>query len=263
MRELEEYYNKFNEDKRLDKRHGQVEYRTTMKYVHDCLEELKGQKESEKPKILEIGAGTGRYSIALHEEGHDVTAVEPVHHNLGRLKKKNNQVKAYEGNALSLKRFADETFDLTLLFGPLYHLFTFEDKLKALSEAKRVTKRNGRILAAYVMNEYGVLTYGFRDGHTLECLADGRLDKTFHCVSQPKDLYDYVRVEDIDRLNEAAGLIRERLVAADGPANYMRPILRKMDEETFEVFMQYHLSTCERPELIGASAHTLDILKKM
>lgn len=41
----------------------------------------------------------------------------------------------------------------------------------------------------------------------------------------------------------------------------MRPILNKMDDETFELFIKYHLATCERQELIGASSHTIDILK--
>ena len=43
----------------------------------------------------------------------------------------------------------------------------------------------------------------------------------------------------------------------------MRPILNKMDEETFEAFMNYHLSTCQRQDLIGASSHTVDILRKI
>ena len=31
-------------------------------------------------------------------------------------------------------------FDLTLVFGPMYHLKSAEEKLAALNEAKRVTK---------------------------------------------------------------------------------------------------------------------------
>ena len=58
-------------------------------------------------------------------------------------------------------------------------------------------------------------------------------------------------------------LKRIKIIAADGPADYMRPILNKMDDETFELFMQYHLSTCERLDMIGASSHTLDILRKV
>ena len=82
MTELEKYYNKFNEDKRLLSRHGQVEFITSMKYIHECLVDM------ENPKILDIGAGTGRYSVALAEEGYDVTAVELVKYNLGILKQK-------------------------------------------------------------------------------------------------------------------------------------------------------------------------------
>ena len=69
MTELEQYYNKFCEEKRLNSRHGRVEFLTSMKYIHNYLDEEK------QAKILDIGAGTGRYSVALAEEGYDVTAV--------------------------------------------------------------------------------------------------------------------------------------------------------------------------------------------
>ena len=75
-----------------------------------------------------------------------------------------------------------------------------------------------------------------------------------------EDLYDYMRLEDIDALNAASGLERYKIISPDGPANYMRPVLNAMDEETFDLFVQYHLSVCERQDLIGAGAHTLDIL---
>ena len=161
-----------------------------------------------------------------------------------------------------MKRFSDESFDMTLLFGPMYHLYTFEDKLKALKEAKRVTKTGGKILVAYCMNEYCVLTYAFKENHIKECLEEKRLTEDFHSTAEKKDLYDYVRIEDIDRLNVAAGLTRLKIISPDGPANYMRNVLNAMDEETFGIFMKYHLSTCERQDLIGAGAHTLDILEK-
>lgn len=256
MTELIKHYNKFNEDKRLLRRHGQVEYITSMKYIHRYL------LDDFSKKIIDIGAGTGRYSIALAEEGYDVTAVELVKYNLGILKKHSDKVHAYQGNACQLKRFATDSFDAALLFGPMYHLYTLEDKVKALSEAKRVVKPGGIIFVAYLMNEYGVLTYGFKEGHVKECLVDGRLSKDFHCHSEEKDLYEYVRLSDIDEINACCGGVkREQIIAADGPADYMRKILRDMDEETFSLFLSYHLSTCERPELLGASAHTVDILR--
>ena len=59
MNYLDEYYNNYNEEERLLSRHGQVEYLTTMKYIRECLE------ETVEPNILEVGAGTGRYSVTL------------------------------------------------------------------------------------------------------------------------------------------------------------------------------------------------------
>ena len=256
-KELEAYYNKFCEEKRLTRRHGNVEYITSMQYIHKYLKEM-----PRDAKILDIGAGTGRYSIALAEEGYDVTAVELVKYNLGILKQKGSNVKAYQGTALNLKRFKDESFDVTLLFGPMYHLYSFEDKVKALSEAKRVTKKGGIVFVAYCMNEYSIIVHGFKDNFIKESIRDGKVNDAFRVTPKPEDLYDYVRLEDIDSYNAAVGLERIQIVAADGPANYMRQALNSMDEETYELFIKYHLSTCERPELIGASAHTLDILRK-
>lgn len=259
MTELEEYYNKFNEEKRLNSRHGQVEYRISMKYIHEYLPK---DKSAEEVKILDIGAGTGRYSVALANEGYDVTAVELVKYNLGILKSKGSTVKAMQGNALNLSKLSNNQFDVTLLFGPMYHLFSFEEKKKALEEAKRVTKAGGVILVAYCMNEYGVLTYAFKERHILECMEEKRLTKDFHTISKEKNLYDYMRIEDINKLAEAARLTRIKILSPDGPANYMRPFLNQLSDKEFEYFIQYQLASCERPDLIGAGAHTLDILRK-
>ena len=252
---LEKYYGKFCEEKRLLSRHGQVEFTTTMKYIHDYL------KDYENPKILEVGAGTGRYSCSLANEGYDVSAIELVKNNLGVLKAKKTSVKAYQGNATNLSRFKDDSFDVTLLLGPMYHLIPKEDKILALNEAKRVTKKGGKIIIAYCMNNYSVITYGFKENHILECLENGTINKDFKTISRLENLYSYVDIEDIDELNEICNLKRIKIVAQDGPTDYIRNVLNKMDEETFKVYIEYHLKTCERLDLIGASSHTLDILE--
>ncbi|MFI3176847.1 MAG: class I SAM-dependent methyltransferase [Eubacteriales bacterium] len=260
--ELIAHYNKFNEDKRLTRRHGQVEYTTTMHYIQKYLEEVGRNKKQQEISILDIGAGTGRYAIPLSEEGYRVSAVELVPYNVGILKSKGSDVQAYQGSALRLKRFESESFHMVLLLGPMYHLFQEEEKVQALLEAKRVLKKDGVLLVAYLMNEYSILVHGFRDNYIESCMKSGQVDESFHVVNQPKDLYDYVRISDIERLNEKANLKRVQIVATTGAANYMRPVLREMNEKTFQIFLDYHFATCERMDLMGASSHTLDILRK-
>lgn len=261
MTDLVDYYNKFNEEKRLLSRHGQVEYHTTMHYIHRYLELLQ-RRRGQNLSIIDIGAGTGRYSVALASEGYDVTAVELVKYNLGILKQKGANVRAYQGNALRLKRFADESFDLALLFGPMYHLHSDADQIQALTEAKRVLRPDGILMVAYIMNDYSVIKYGFMENHIAESMKGGALTDDFQIRHNEDELYDYVRLEQIDALNRAAGLKRELIFAPDGPADYIRRTLNAMDEETFALFLQYQLANCERPELLGASSHTVDILRK-
>lgn len=274
---LEKYYGKFNEDHRLETRHGKVEFATSMKFIHEIINQIEAERklsesgsifsqEAKNPpkksiKILDVGAGTGRYSLALCREGFDVTAVEPVKRNLEVLRDKHEKIKTWQGNALNLSFLEDNSFDITIMFGPMYHLCTEEERLCAFCEAKRVTKKGGFIFAAYIMNEYAVLKYCFGEDKIAECLENGSLTGDFHCVTKENDLYSYLRLGDIDSLNEKTGLKLIKRFAQDGASDYMRRELNAMNEETFSLFIKYHLATCEMPELLGASSHVVDILQ--
>lgn len=255
MNYLEEFYRNYDEEGRLLSQHGQVEYITTQKYIHEYLAE----------PILEIGAGAGRYSVALAKEGCDVTAVELIEHNLEILRKKldgTEKITVLQGNALDLSALPDNHFGLTLVLGPMYHLYTKEEKLRALSEAVRVTKPNGHILVAYCMNEPTVIQYVFGMNKLREVMDLKMITDDWHCVSEPKEIFELVRTEDIAELDSALSVERVKLVATDGATNYKREYIDAMDAKTFEKWVEYHLSTCERQDLVGASHHTLDILRK-
>lgn len=258
---LIDFYQSYDEDNRLASRHGSVEFLTTMRYVEKYA----------KPgdRILEIGAGTGRYSHALARRGYAVDAVELVEHNIDIFRKNtlaNETISVLQGNALNLSAFSDNEYDITLLLGPLYHLYNQQDKRQAIQEAIRVTKRGGIIFAAYVISDGCLLDEGFKRSNinVAEYVKAGLLDaETFAAKSQPKDLFELVRKEDIDDLMQAFSVKRLHYVAADGCALLLREAIDAMDNATFHLYLKYHFATCEREDLLGITSHAIDIFKKL
>lgn len=250
---IEKHYNKHPEDLRLLRRHGIVEFETTMHHLHRFL----------KPDnyLLDIGAGTGRYTSALMAEGYKVKAVELVRRNIEVFLKREPTADVVQGDARNMAFLPTWLSDVTLLLGPLYHLIGDEEKLKALNEAKRVTKSGGLIFVAYLMNEYSILSYCFDEERIGDFLARGVVDQNFHIQTQEGELYDYVRVEDIDRLNKKAGLERVTIFSPDGASDYMRTRLNRMSDETFAHFIAYQKSISERRDLIGAGSHVVDVVR--
>jgi len=252
---IEKHYNKHPEDLRLLRRHGIVEFETTMHHLHRFLRQI------EDPYILDIGAGTGRYTSALMAEGYHVKAVELVRRNIEVFLKREPSADVVQGDARNMSFIPSGVADVTLLLGPLYHLIGDEEKLKALNEAKRVTKPGGLILVAYLMNEYSILSYCFDEDRIGDLLARGVVDSNYHVQVQEGELYDYVRIDDINRLNDKSGLERVTIFSPDGAADYMRTRLNQMSEETFARFIEYQKCISERQDLIGAGSHVVDVVR--
>lgn len=255
---LTNYYSCYDEEGRLLSRHGSVEYFTTMRYIEEYL----------KPgmRILEIGAATGRYSHALARAGYRVDAVELVQHNID-LFVQNTQpgenVTIRQGNAKDLVFFEKDTFDITLLLGPMYHLFTVEEQKKALAEAIRVTKPGGVIFAAYCGNDATMVQYCFGRGMLKEQRYKELVDPvTFKASSDPAELFELYRKEDIDALMDGFPVTRLHYVGTDMATNYMRSTIDEMDDELFALYLNYHFVICERSDMVGTSHHILDVFRK-
>lgn len=249
---LNNYYNKFNEDKRLETRHGIVEFQTTIKYIKEVLEHFN------KPKILDVGAGTGKYSLYLSNLGYDVTAVELVKHNLKVIESKSKKVKTYLGNALNLEFLGNETYDVILLFGPIYHLFG-KDKVGAIKEVLKHLKNNGYLLIVYCLNDFAILKHGFIDGHILD---DNTYDSNFIIKDNETTLYSFDTLTSIDNINKLCHLKREKIFSQEGLTEYIRPVINKMSKEKFTKYLEFHLKRCESPYYLGYSRHVVDIVKK-
>ena len=256
---LSQFYEQHcDEDARLRSRRGMVEFLTTMRYIERYLKQ--------GDKILEVGAGTGRYSHALAQKGFTVDAVELLEHNINVFRQNTlpgESVTVRQGNALDLSEFGDDTYDLTLLLGPMYHLFTEKDQRKALTEAIRVTKPGGVVFAAYCGSDATAIQYCFVRGMFKEpryrALAD---PVTFKLSSDPAEVFALHRREEIDALMDGLSVCRLHFVGTDMATGYMRDTIDQMDDELYELYLQYHFAICERADLVGASNHYLDIFKK-
>ena len=258
LKALTEFYSNYDEEGRLLSKHGSVEYLTTMRYIEMYL----------KPgmRVLEIGAATGRYSHALARMGYRVDAVELVQHNIDLFKantKPGEDITITQGNAKDLHFLRDNSYDLVLLLGPMYHLFTVEEQKQALSEALRVTKPGGILMAAYCGNDATMVQYCFGRGMLKEKRYQELVNPvTFKASSDPAELFELYRKEDIDALMEGFRTQRLHYVGTDMATNYMRACIDEMDEALFDLYLKYHFVICERSDMVGVSHHILDIHRK-
>ena len=252
---VKEYYNTYGEDERFVSQHRKVEFITTTTYI---------EKYAKKGcKIVELGAGTGAYSLYLAKKGYKVDAVELSEHNLELLKATSEDVKnitVRQGDAVDLGIYTDELFDVTLSLGPMYHIFNEKDIKKAIKEAVRVTKPGGIIVFSYLTNDSVFARYMVQKGNIKEYkrLCDG--DFNFKPIQE--EIFYTTNVKDFENLVNQEDVTKVASVAADGLSEILASEIDKFDETEFNAYVAYHLARCEREELHGYSAHMLYICKK-
>lgn len=249
-----------SEDDRLISKYGSVEFLTTLRYIEKYL--FPGAA------IVEIGAGTGRYSHALAKKGYAVDAVELVPHHIDIFRSKitpDETITVTQGDARDLSMFKDPSYDLTLLLGPMYHMFTTADKRQTMSEALRVTKPGGVVFAAYCMSDASIMEGGFKNKRfdLVDFIDKGFINaETFETRSAPELVFELVRKEQIDAVMKEFKVNRLHFIATDLYTHHMREAVNEMDEETFALYMRYHFSVCERPDMMGFTHHALDVFSK-
>lgn len=252
---LDDYYKDYDEENRLvrDNRHN-IEYVVSKTYIDKYLKE--------GDKILEVGAGTGRYSLGYAKEGYDVTSIEYVSHNLKILKSKitsDMKIVAEQGDAVDLSRFDDNIFDVTLVLGPLYHLFDDKDIDSAIKEAIRVTKKNGIIMFAYISGDGVFANWG------VSHLLDGKPEffgDDFKLLRNPKGIFAPFYIDEFKEMMNKYNVEFLHNVATDGVANLIADKINNLTDEEYKMWIKYQLSVCEKEELCGYSGHLLYICKK-
>jgi len=251
------FYNQADEDSRLRRsRHGQLEYAVTMHYIHRFVER--------GAKVLEIGAGTGRYSVALAGEGVNVTAVELVDSNLAVLRRNSeglDNMRSFQGDATDLGQFGDQSFDVTLVLGPLYHLYEAEEVHKAIDEAIRVTRENGVIFFAF-LSVFGIMYANYLQGNWAAGQEEN-FTKDYRVRHFKEQLFTGYDITEFEQLFENKPVQWIATAGTDGILESMEDWPGfKITDEDFPAFVEWYLRFSEKRELLGNTNHLLYICRK-
>ena len=246
-------YEIFDEDSRLSSKAARVEFLTTVRQIEKYL----------KPnmKILDLGAGTGEYSLYFANKGYEVTSIELVekHVDIIREKKKSNMnLDIFQGNALDLSRFPDSSFDIVLCFGPLYHLENMEDRYKCIEEVKRVCKDDGIMFFAFINNDMVIVTetmcyqpdYLKGNGYDSQTFKVKDFPFVFTTINQGRELL----------YNLGLTIVAE--IASDGLSELLADKIDEMDDESYQLWLNYHFYCSEKPEFLGTSNHLLFVAQR-
>lgn len=252
LKRNEELYKLFDEENRLKSRTGLVEKITTQREIDKLI--------NTNSKVLDIGAGTGVYTIDLASKVKEVIAFEPSSSNFKTLEikaKEFSNIKAYNKSSYDLEDLEDNYFDLVLIFGPMYHLSNEKDRKDVLKEVKRVCKNNGHILISYINHDMVLISESIN--YNLNIFSGPSYDsKKQRLIDRP---FVFFKLNEAKQMIEDENIEIKEIIASDGYAEVLSNKLEEMTEESFRNYLDWHLSHCKDPETLGATNHLLFVCK--
>ena len=163
-------------------------------------------------------------------------------------KKDNMNLKVIQGNAIDkLKEFKDNTFDVILCFGPLYHLEKNSEREECVHEINRVCTKNGKMFFAFINNDMVIATETMC--YDMNFIKGEEYDhKTFKVKDFP---FIFTSVSSARTIITKCGLNIHKEIASDGLSELLADKINKMDHKSYELWLNYHFYTCEKPEFSG------------
>lgn len=252
--QVNKLYDLFREDTRLDHSPAaRVEFLTTVRIIERYL----------RPgmRILDLGAGTGAYSLYFARKGYRVDALELADRNVRLFRQALDRaeqaggalpVTLRQGTALDLSAYPAGGFDLVLLFGPLYHLHREADRQRCIAEAKRVCRPGGTLFFSFIGHDMVHLTEMMYDADYFK--GNSYDHETFRIEDFP---FVFFTLDECRAMLRGAGVKILNEVAADGVSELLTERINALDEQSYRQYLRYHFYCCEKPEMLGRSNHLL------
>lgn len=246
------YYNTSEEHRRLTKsKSAQIEYLVTMKYLNTVI--------PENSRILDCCAGTGIYAFELAKR-HRVTASDLSDRNVDKIRQLQGEKpvlqEIYQLDARDMRVFEAESFDVVLCMGALYHLFDEEQRRKTIQECKRVCKKGGLLVFAY-LNKWGSFYNGLINNLKSMELLYREYESGNH-----EDIFFRTTPDEVDNMCTEQQLACMYNIGVDHLAFLSSERIDAMTEAEYERFLAYQMKASQEPGLAGISLHGLWIGRK-
>jgi ubiquinone/menaquinone biosynthesis C-methylase UbiE len=267
--EIINYYSSFDEWGRLDRE--PLEFTINWHFMKQHL--------PPSGSVLDNGAGPGKYSVELAKLGYHVTLsditpklVEVAREKASHLDLMDNFNGFHVLDAMDLKGIQDETFDASLMLGPLYHLQQEDERIKAVKELYRVTKKNGIVFVAFQTRIRMLLMslqnpQFWKPNDTMESINQFYDDGIFNHSDKGRftGAY-YFDVGEIQPFMESNGFKTMDLIGS----THIGAILTReqqqywaeQGEEEYTKFIDLLIKTAKEPSTLGVSSHLLYIGRK-
>jgi 2-polyprenyl-3-methyl-5-hydroxy-6-metoxy-1,4-benzoquinol methylase len=227
------------------------------------------QRHIKPGKILDIGGGTGRYSLYLASLGYDVTLVDLSDGNVAYARKKagelNLSITVFQGDARDLSKLPLVMYDTVLVMGPLYHLFSEQDREKCINEAKKYLKKEGVLFASFISLAGGLLYY--LDNCPEEIIHETALD-LFDCMEQDKSWTGrafteatFIEVDEIEPFFRRLGFSKITLYGQEGVTGPRLRLLEAASEEVRNFYLSLSIKLCENKKYFPYSNHIMYVGK--
>jgi SAM-dependent methyltransferase len=247
------YGGEFEEATRLTTRsaQGRLEHERTQQLVRAVV--------PPGSRILDVGGATGIHAAALAAAGYDVRLLDPVPAQV-EAARTHGTFAADVGDARELP-FADATYDAALLLGPLYHLGSRADRLRALTEASRVVRPGGHVFAAAIprTTHHASLTLTRDSPHPYPPAWVALLE---HGTPDPSARFPGAHFhtgEELEAELVAAGLEDVRVVGIEGPAGLALEVLDEPANEVYDAALTLARAVGDVPGIRDLSNHLLGI----